>query len=204
MNVGLTGNIGSGKSTVASLLAELGAAVVDADVLARAATDDPGVLSALAAAFGKAILQADGRLDRAALAAIVFSDKQALQTLNGIVHPHVKNERDRLLSELKAAGSEVIVHDIPLLYENGLEAEMDRVVVVDAPLETRLRRVMLRSGIDREEALRRDANQMPLEQKTARADHVIDNSGGLEQLRPQVEELWRSLLTSRSGCCRSS
>ncbi|MFO7545747.1 MAG: dephospho-CoA kinase [Trueperaceae bacterium] len=195
LRVGLTGNIGSGKSTVARLLADHGAAVIDADALARAATDDPDVLARIAASLGDGLV-AGGRLDRAATAARVFGDPAALARLNAIVHPWVRArsaERERELLEA-VPPPPVIVHDVPLLYENGLDAAMDAVIVVDAPLETRLRRVAERSGASIDDLRARDAAQLPIEEKVARADFVVGNAGDLQELRAAVEALWAKLL----------
>lgn len=195
LRVGLTGNIGSGKSTVARLLAERGAAVIDADALAREATDDPAVLDAVAAALGEDLVVA-GRLDRAATAARVFEDRAALERLNAIVHPWVRaksEERERTLTQ-SVPPPRVIVHDVPLLFENGLDAGMDVVVVVDAPQEVRLRRVAERSGASIDDLRARDAAQMPLEEKVARADFVVGNAGDLSDLATAVDAVWRKLL----------
>jgi len=207
LRVGLTGNIGSGKSSVARLLRDHGAAVIDSDVLARQATEDPAVLERIAEELGRDLVVEgeDGpRLDRARTAALVFSDARALDTLNGIVHPWVRRRSVELERELTAGDRPppVIVLDIPLLYENGLEAGLDAVVVVTAPLEKRLARVVDRSGrasqtssaAARSDAAARDAAQMPLEEKAARADFVVDNSGSLEDLREATARLWAGLL----------
>lgn len=191
--IGLTGNIGSGKSTVAKLLAEQGARVIDADVLAREATDDAGVLAEIAATFGQHLVT-DGSLDRAALADVVFSDEGRRRQLNGIIHPFVRRRAAELAAGYREAGEQVVVQDIPLLFEGNMQDRFDRVFVVTAPLETRLERVRQRSGLTDEEFRRRDAAQLPLEQKAALADFVIDNSGEPEELRGQVEKTWRELL----------
>lgn len=193
--MGVTGNIGSGKSTVARLLAEHGAAVIDADALARAATEDTDVLARIAAALGADLVQG-GRLDRARTAVRVFSDPEALAVLNAIVHPWVRArsaERERALQE-SASPPAVIVHDVPLLYENGLDAGMDAVIVVDAPLEARLLRVAERTGAGVDDLRARDAAQMPLREKVARADFVVENTGDLKALRASVRDLWPKLL----------
>ncbi|ADI15668.1 dephospho-CoA kinase [Truepera radiovictrix] len=194
-SVGLTGNIGSGKSAVARLLQARGAAVIDADALARDATRDPAVLARIAAAFGPDLV-VDGALDRAALAARVFRDPAARSVLNGLVHPWVQRERERRVAALLAQPEppRVIVHDIPLLFEVGLEGAFDTVVVVDAPLELRVRRVAARSGLSEEEVRARDAAQLPLAEKVRRADVVIDNSGDRGALERQVEALWQVLV----------
>jgi len=195
--IGLTGNIGSGKSTVAELLVERGAALIDADALAREATRDPEVLLEIAEKVGDDLVQ-DGQLNRAKTAERVFGDSAARQTLNGIIHPWVRRESDRRVAEYLEQDSppEVIVQDIPLLYENGLEQALDAVIVVDAPLELRVERVVKRSGLTSDEVRARDAAQMPLEEKVARADFVVDNSGVREATERQVAELWSELLPS--------
>lgn len=190
--VGLTGNIGSGKSSVARLLRELGAQVIDADALARQATADPGVLKQIADAFGSSVISS-GQLDRPALAAIVFADPVKLQTLNGIIHPWVRREAARQAEAFRQGGTRVLVQDIPLLFESGLQDGFDFVVVVTAPLEERVRRVMQRSGLSADEVRRRDAAQLPLEEKVARADFTVDNSGSEEDLLEQVKRFWVGL-----------
>ncbi len=194
LNIGLTGNIGSGKSVVARLFAERGAAVIDADVLARAATEDPAVLRELAATFGETIVK-DGKLMRAHLASVVFDNPEARAELNAIIHPWVGREREARTAALAAQTSSpaVIVHDVPLLFEVGLDAEMDKVVVVDAPLELRVARVTSRSGLTKAEVRARDAAQLPLAEKVRRADFVIDNSKSLESSARQVDRVWRAL-----------
>lgn len=195
LRVGVTGNIGSGKSTVARLLAAHGAAVIDADALARAATEDPEVLARIAAALGADLVQGT-HLDRPRTAARVFSDPEALARLNAIVHPWVRArsaERERALREA-ASPPAVIVHDVPLLYESGLDAAMDAVIVVDAPLEARLLRVAERTGVGVDDLRARDAAQMPLHEKVARADFVVENTGDLNALRASVRDLWPKLL----------
>lgn len=205
LRIGLTGNIGSGKSTVARRLASLGAAVIDADELARAATADPQVLAAIAASLGPELvsIDADGaaRLDRAAAAARVFGDDAALSRLNAIVHPWVRRRSAELVRELEARAQPpaVILLDIPLLYENDLQRGLDGVVVVAAPLAQRIERVVARSGLAPEEVARRDAAQLPLQHKVALADYVIDNAGDEEALEEQVSRLWRQLLELAAG-----
>lgn len=195
LTLGLTGSIGSGKSTVTRLFRELGAETTDADALAREATADPRILQQLGATFGTGVL-AGGRLDRAALAAIVFSDPEKLEELNAIIHPWVRARSAELREQHAEAGVKVLVEDIPLLYESGLEDRFDRVLVVTAPLAERVRRVRERSGLDPAEIRRRDAAQLPQDDKAARADFVISNSGSLEDLRVQVEKTWRELLSA--------
>jgi dephospho-CoA kinase len=200
LRVGLTGNIGSGKSTVARLLAGLGAAVVDADALAREAVEDPAVLRRIAAELGDALVSG-GALDRRATGRLVFADEGARGRLNAIVHPWVRQRSAERVAALEAARTPppVIVLDIPLLYENGLERGLDAVIVVSAPLARRSARVAGRSGLEPSAVRERDAAQMPLEEKAARADFVLDNGGTREALEHQVAHLWRELMARRAG-----
>jgi dephospho-CoA kinase len=190
--VGLTGGIGSGKSEVARLLAAHGAVVIDADQLAREVVE-PGTpgLAQVVAAFGPDVLGPDGRLDRKALAARVFSDGAALARLNAIVHPLVAERGAELVAE--APVDAVVVHDVPLLVENGLEDAYDLVVVVDAPEEARLARLAAR-GLTEEDARARMAAQASSEERLAAADYLVVNDGDLVDLRVRVDELWRNLL----------
>ena len=196
VQVGLTGNIGSGKSSAARLFAERGAVVVDADTLAREATEDAAVLREIVAVFGENVLE-DETLNRSALAARVFDNPEARAALNAIIHPWVGREREARAAALAAQVSPpaVVVHDVPLLFEVGLDAEMDKTVVVNAPLELRVARVVARSGLTADEVRSRDAAQLPLAEKVRRADFVIDNSGRLDDLEPQVERVWQALTT---------
>lgn len=197
LQVGLTGNVGSGKSTVARLFADLGAAVIDADALAREATQDAGVLREITQTFG-ADLVTDGVLDRARLAAVVFADTEARGKLNATIHPWVARERERQVAALAAQAPppEVIIHDVPLLFEVGLDAKMDKTVVVNAPLELRAARASARSNLTVDEIRARDAAQTPLAEKVGRADFVIDNSGAVGELEPQVAAIWRALVST--------
>lgn len=186
--IGLTGGIGSGKSTVAALYAELGAHVIDADELAREVVR-PGSdgLAALVEVFGVRVLADDGSLDRAGLAEIVFRDPEARQQLNAITHPRIAARTAELIAALPDDG--VLIHDVPLLVELGMQAAYDLVVVVDAPDEVRLRRLVDR-GLTEADARSRIAAQAPREQRLAVADIVIDNSGDLNSLRRQVVQSW--------------
>ncbi len=197
LKIGLTGNIGSGKSTVARLFVERGAALVDADALAREATADPQVLADIATKLGDDLVK-EGELDRAATAARVFADPEARITLNGIIHPWVRRESAARVEALSTRPDppRVILMDIPLLYENGLERGLNAVIVVNAPLVTRIKRVSARSGLSEADVRARDKAQLPLEEKVARADYVLENGGSLEELEKQVEALWRELNTS--------
>lgn len=197
MNVGLTGGLGSGKSTVAALLGEHGAVIVDADVVAREVVraGTPG-FAAVVARFGSGIVGPDGELDRAELARIVFADGAALDDLNAIVHPLV-GSRSAELAAAAPPGS-VVVHDIPLLTENGLADRFDTVVVVEADREVRLARLAAR-GLPRAEAEARMAAQANDAQRRAIADEIVRNDGDLDALARQIDRLWDRL----SGAARS-
>jgi dephospho-CoA kinase len=189
LRIGLTGGIGSGKSTVSRLLGEHGAVVVDADVIARevVAPGTPG-LAAIVEAFGPTVLAADGSLDRPGLAAVVFADPQARRRLDGIVHPLVRARAGEL--DAAAPADAVVVHDVPLLAETGQGSSYDLVVVVEADPAVRVARLVQR-GLTADDARARIAVQATDEQRRAIADVVLDNSGTPEQLAEQVERLWR-------------
>jgi len=192
--LGLTGNIASGKSEVARILADLGATVIDADELAREAVR-PGsaALAAITARWGPQVLLQDGALDRAALRARVFGHPPELEALNAIVHPEVRRLRDAALDAARARGVAVVVADIPLLFEAGLRDDVDRVLLVDAPEPVRLDRLVRLRGLDEDEARRMMAAQMPSGPKRAGADWIIDNTGSLSQLRAAAEQVWREV-----------
>lgn len=195
LKVGLTGNIAAGKSTVADVWRSMGATVVDADELARRAVE-PGTPAhaAIAREWGTWVLEDGGTLDRAALRQIVFADPDARARLEGIVHPAVAALRDEEYREAQARGEKLIVADIPLLFEVGMADEFDQVVLVDAPEEVRLRRIVADRGIDEEEARRMIAAQMRSELKRARADVVIENAGTLGDLQDAARDVWRQLV----------
>ncbi|MDX3237729.1 dephospho-CoA kinase [Streptomyces sp. ME03-5709C] len=198
ITVGLTGGIGAGKSEVSRLLASYGAVLVDADRIAREVVE-PGTpgLAAVVAEFGEGVLAADGSLDRPKLGAVVFSDPERLRALNAIVHPLVR-ERSAVLEQ--AAGQDaVVVHDVPLLAENGLASLYDVVVVVDAAPQTQLDRLVRLRGMAEEDARARMAAQASREQRLAIADIVIDNDGPLEALEPQVRRVWERLRQKITG-----
>ncbi|WP_331272622.1 dephospho-CoA kinase [Motilibacter deserti] len=192
LQVGLTGGIASGKSTASARLAELGALVVDADLLAREAVapGTPG-LAAVVAAFGRSVLAADGSLDRLALGRVVFADAAARERLEAIVHPEVARRRAEAVAAAPAGA--VVVHDVPLLVEKGLTAGLDLVVVVDAPEDVRVRRLVAARGLDEEQARARIAAQATREQRLAAADVVLDGGGPVEHLQAQVDRLWERL-----------
>src|ERR1700729_1500062 len=202
LKVGLTGGIGSGKSTVSARLAELGAVILDADKAARAVVE-PGTpgLAAIAAAFGAGVLAADGSLDRAKLASIVFADEAALGTLNAITHPLI-HEHIRAAEEaaIDAGGDDVVlVHDVALLAEWGRAKEFDLVIVVDVPAETQLERLTGPRGMAEDQARARMAAQATREERLAVADIVIDNSGSREDLDRRVDEVWGELQARARG-----
>ena len=187
--VGLTGGIGSGKSTVSQLLAERGAVIIDSDVLARdvVAPGTPG-LAAIAEAFGDEVLTPDGELDRPALGRVVFADPEARKRLESITHPLVRARAREM--ETAAPDGAVVVHDIPLLVETGQQDKFDMVVVVDADHETQLRRLADARGMAPDEARARIAAQAARQQRKAAADYVIVNDGSLDDLRRRVDEIW--------------
>jgi dephospho-CoA kinase len=194
IKVGLTCGIGSGKSEVARLLAGHGAVIVDADALAREAVA-PGTegLARVAAEFGPGVLDADGALDRSKLAQIVFADSDRLAALNAIVHPYVSRRSQEIISAVPADA--VVVYDVPLLVENHLESEYDLVVVVDAPVDVRLRRLVEQRGMDPADARSRMAAQALDDVRRASADVVLVNDGALEDLRSRVVRLWADRAT---------
>jgi dephospho-CoA kinase len=194
--VALTGGIASGKSTVARRLAEHGAVVVDADRLAREVVE-PGepALEGIARRFGPAVIREDGTLDRAALGAVVFSDADARADLNTITHPAVAARSQRLFAEAAAADPDaVVVYDVPLLAEGRGAAEFDEVVVVHAPQEIRVERLVALRGLTEAEARARVTAQASDEERLALADRVLDSSGSLEQTLARADELWAELL----------
>jgi dephospho-CoA kinase len=196
LRVGLTGGIGSGKSTVSERLAALGAVILDADQAARAVVE-PGTpgLAQIAAAFGPGVLAPDGSLDRSKLAAIVFADQAALARLNAITHPliraHVKAAEE---AAIKAGDdSLILVHDVALLAEWDRAKEFDLVIVVDAPTETQVERLTRQRGMSADQARARIAAQATREQRLAVADIVIDNSGTKSDLDRRIAEVWATL-----------
>ena len=197
MRVGLTGGVGSGKSTVARLLAEHGAVVIDADAIAREVVE-PGTpgLAAVVEAFGDEVLDADGRLDRPKLAGIVFGDDEKRVQLNSIVHPLV-GQRTVELAEA-APPDAVVVYDIPLLVESNMAAGFDKVVVVEADTDLRIARLAER-GMAEQDARERMAAQASDEQRRAVADVVIENNDSLDDLKSAVDDLWELLNSPRDA-----
>lgn len=198
LTVGLTGGIGAGKSEVSRLLVECGAVLIDADRIARevVAPGTPG-LAAVVEAFGEEVLTEDGNLDRPGLGAIVFADEEKLALLNSIVHPLV-GARSRELEEA-AAEDAVVVHDVPLLTENGLAPLYDLVIVVDASTGTQLERLVGRRGMSEEDARARMAAQATREQRREIADIVIDNDVPLDELTRRVKDVWAELVRRSNG-----
>jgi dephospho-CoA kinase len=205
--VGLTGGIATGKSTVAQMFAKLGAVVVDADEIVHE-LQAPGtpVLAQIVAAFGPEVLAGDGELDREALGARVFRDPEARRRLGDIVHPPVIAEMWRRAEEARAAGAPLVLLDIPLLLEgratgkgSGALLPFDAVIVVYAPEPVQIERQVTRNGYERAEAERRVGAQMPIEEKRARADLVIDNAGSLAETEQQVRDLYARLVREREA-----
>ena len=195
--VGLTGNIGSGKSTVAQLLSERGATIIDADVLARRAVEQgTAAYKKIVECWGTSVTGADGTIDRSALRRTVFSEPAQLEQLNAIVHPEVARMRADLVAQARARGDRLVVCDIPLLFERKMTDDFDRIVLVDAPRPVRLERLVRERGLRETEAMDMIVAQMPAELKRARADVVIDNAGTLTQLDQRVSEVWSALLQS--------
>lgn len=193
ISIGLTGGIGSGKSTVSSRLAELGAFIVDADLVAREIVE-PGqpALAELAEAFD-GVLNPDGTLNRAELARQAFATPEATEKLNAITHPRIRARTEELFKQGRESGAQVLVYDMPLLIENGEVDKVDHVLVVDAPDELRIDRLVQHRGLDEDDARRRIAAQIDRETRLNAADTVLDNSGTVEQLLEQVDGFWGRL-----------
>lgn len=201
--VGLTGGIGSGKSAVSRAFSKLGAKIIDADSAARqAVAKGSPVLQEIVKIFGKSVLLADGSLDRKKTAEIIFADPAKKLQLNSITHPRIRQIiTDDLQHALDSGNYRLIVIDIPLLYETGANEYpfLDTIVVVTADLPARIQRLKKRDGLSETDIMNRVRAQMPLEKKTARADHVLDNNGTLEALEQKVRTLYRTLLGSENG-----
>jgi dephospho-CoA kinase len=197
--IGLTGGIASGKSTVARILRELGAAVVDADELARRVVE-PGrpAHAELVREFGPEILAPDGTIDRKKLGAMVFADEARRRRLNAITHPRIGEEARREIADHAARGADVVIYEAALLVENGLHRALDGMIVVAATPEQQRARAMERDGLLAGAADARIAAQLPLADKVAAATHVIQNTGSLAETREQVARLWEQLKTKPS------
>jgi dephospho-CoA kinase len=192
--VGLTGNIASGKSTVAQLFGRWGATLIDADVLARQAVDvGMPAYHAIVERWGQSVTAPDGPIDRRELRQRVFSDSEQLEALNAIVHPEVQRLRDQLVDDARRRGDRIVVCDIPLLFERRLADQFDRIVLVDAPRPVRMERLVRDRGLEATEAMKMIASQMPAELKRARADYLIDNTGTPEELETRARDVWHAL-----------
>jgi dephospho-CoA kinase len=191
--IGLTGGVGSGKSTVAGILRDLGADIVDADEASHAvyAPGTPG-FDAVVGEFGTEYVR-DGQVDRRRLGLLVFEDADARRRLNAIVHPLVRAWMAERTREAAERGAAVVIQDVPLLYENGLEDLFSSVVLVYVPPDVQLERLVEGRGLDHDRARAMIAAQMPIDEKRRRAHHVIDNSGTRDETRRQVEEMWAQM-----------
>ncbi|HQL01661.1 MAG TPA: dephospho-CoA kinase [Smithellaceae bacterium] len=196
LNVGLTGGIACGKSTVARMFVDLGGHLIDFDRLAHE-VQEPGrpAWHDVVAAFGRAILRADGTIDREKLGAFVFNSPEKMKTLNDIVHPRVYEEWRRRLDRLKSIDPQAIVFsDVPLLFEGGKQILFDLTVLVMIAPEAQIDRLMARNNLCQADAELRLACQMPIEQKIPLADIVVDNSGGVDETKKRVAQVWHELL----------
>lgn len=197
--IGITGGIATGKSFVTTVLRERGAPVIDADeTYHNLLATDLELNASLRRAFGDEVFAPDGQLDRRALGRRVFTDPVARSTLNGIAHPAVRVAMRRALDETQAKGAPVAYLSVPLLYEGGLDAMVDRVIVVSSSSATQLARLMRRENISADEAQRRIDSQMPLDEKRRRAWKILENEGSAEETRARVEALHASLLAERA------
>ncbi|GAB4434923.1 MAG: dephospho-CoA kinase [bacterium] len=201
IKIAVTGVIGSGKSTVAKLLSELGLTVIDADEISRSLTrKNTDVYHEIIETFGKEILNPDGEIDRKRLAEIVFSDPEKRRTLENIVHPAVKKERNRIIAELeKKDKNAMVVLDIPLLFEAGMEKEADYIVLAYADERTLFERVQKRDNMTYEEFSRRLKNQMPLSEKVKKSHFVVDTRKDLETLKKELSEVIRKIRAEKQS-----
>jgi len=202
LNIGVTGGIGSGKSTIAALFLERGAHVIDFDALAHT-VEEPGeeAWEAIVHTFGRDILSGDGTIDRKKLGAIVFADESKLKKLNEIVHPAIFHEWEHLRRTIEEHDPHaVVVSDIPLLIEGGWQRMFDYLVLVYVSPETQIRRVMTRNGLSRPEVEKRLNAQMPIDAKVPFADFVIDNEGTPEETRAIFEKMWEKIMVLCSTC----
>lgn len=200
MRIGLTGGIASGKSLVADYLKEMGAYLIDYDLIAREVVEQGRpAWNDIKDHFGQEVFAPDGSIDRAQLGAIIFNNIAERRKLESITHPRIVEEAIKREQEiLRDAPQAIIVHDIPLLFETGSEKKMDATIVAYTSDENQMRRLMERDGLSREEARARIAAQLPLEQKSKKAGYIIDNNGTMENTRKQVQEIYRRLL-KRAG-----
>lgn len=190
LRVGLTGGIGSGKTTVAQLIHAAGIPVIDADVIAREVVE-PGqpALDELAVEFGSDILYDDGSLNRGELAQRAFASSAATARLNAITHPKIEQRTAELFAELQQQGHDIVVWDMPLLVDKGYDKQMDAVIVVDVDADTRMKRLVSYRGLAADDAARRIATQVGDEERRQAATYIIDNHGSIENLAPQVDEI---------------
>lgn len=198
LTIALTGGIACGKSTVSAMLAGLGASVIDADQISRSLTAPGGpALPAIRQAFGDSVFHADGTLNRPALSAVVFSNAQAIQQLNAITHPLVQQQMEAQLETCRKNGVQIVILDVPLLFEANMQHMGDLVACVTAPEDIQIARMKSRNGYSREEALSRIRNQMPVGEKAARSDVVIDTNVPLEQLERNVQRLYQGWMARK-------
>jgi len=190
---GVAGGIGSGKSTVARMLGELGCVVIDSDAQAKAALARPDVKATLVRWWGTGVLDAHGNVDHKALAELVFSDERERRRLEGLIHPLIAASRDEQIERARREGRAGAVIDAPLLFEAGLDAQCDAVIFVDCPLHVRLERVRASRGWDEHELKRREKAQIPLEEKRRRADYEVVNTGDLDRLGRQIIQIFTSI-----------
>jgi len=195
--IGVTGGIGSGKSTVSQRLQDLGAVIIDADKVAREIVE-PGqpALKELDAAFA-GVLNEDGTLNRAELARQAFATPEATEKLNSITHPRIRERTNALFAQAEQAGEDVVVYDMPLLIENGETSRVDHVLVVDAPDEVRVRRLVESRGLDESDAKARIKAQIDRDSRLAAADTVMDNGGTVDELLAQVDRFWSTTVANR-------
>ena len=194
LRVGLTGNVGAGKSTTVALFASWGATIIDTDLLAREVVE-PGTpaLAAIREIWGGEVIGADGWLDRAAMRNIVFSDPEAREKLEGILHPAIRDRCRELFAEAETRGDRIVVGVVPLLFETGMEKEYDVVLLIDASLEQRIKRLVNMRGLSPDEARAMAAAQMPAEEKRASADFIIDNDLDVTALERRAWETWKEI-----------
>lgn len=199
IRVGLTGGIGAGKSTVAEMLADHGALIIDADAISRELVE-PGepALHLLVEEFGTNIIRPDGSLDRGALASRAFADEDGTARLNAVMHPLIRAETQRRLADAEEQGAEIIVYDMPLLVETGQAELVDIVVVVDVPVELQVVRATGLRGLEEADVRRRIAAQATRDERLSIADVVIENSGDRWETQRQVDKLWEQLHTVES------